>query len=135
FRRLAVRKGISPDVQERIRSLGLNRWGAIAYARDKLLFYMIQRRRAKRHKLERQEFTFELTYHLTVYFLLFWGALDQFSWIVNEICALGFTAKDWRQVGVGKRQFLDRLRERDSTMLAIFEEPEFRRWVDVLRQA
>ena len=35
---------------------------------------MIQRRRAKRHKLEKQEFTFELAYHLTMYFLLFWGA-------------------------------------------------------------
>src|SRR5207245_3435888 len=59
-------KGVTADVQERIRSLGLNRWSAIAYTRDKLLFYMIQRRRARRHKREKQEFTFELSYHLTL---------------------------------------------------------------------
>ncbi len=52
FRGLAARKGTSPDVQERIRSLGLNRWSAIGYARDKLLFFMIQRRRAKRRQGE-----------------------------------------------------------------------------------
>jgi hypothetical protein len=90
FRALAIRKGVLPEVQERIRSLGLNRWSAISYTRDKLLFYTIQRRRANRHKLEKQDFAFELSYHLTSYFLLFWGALDQISWIVNEICGLGF---------------------------------------------
>ena len=134
FRQLAMRKGITPATQERIRSVGLNRWSAIAYARDKLLFYMIQRRRAKRHELERQGFVFELTYHLTSYFLLFWGALDQFSWIVNEVCGLGFTDKEWREVGVAKKRYLDRLRARDVVMTAIFQEPEFLRWLEVLRQ-
>jgi len=135
FRTLAIRKGVSPEVQERIRSLGLNRWSAIGYTRDKLLFYMIQRRRANRHKLEKQDFTFELSYHLTMYFLLFWGALDQISWIVNEIWGLGFTAAQWRKVGIAKRGFLDRLRERDPEMLVIFQDPEFLRWIDVLRLA
>jgi len=135
FRALAIRKGISPEVQERIRSLGLNRWSAIDYTRDKLLFYTIQRRRANRHKLEKQEFTFELSYHLTSYFLLFWGALDQISWIVNEICGLGFTVAQWRKVGVAKREFLDRLREHAPEMVAIFQEPDFLRWIDVLRRA
>jgi hypothetical protein len=41
LRSLAAKKGTSPDVQERIRSLGLNRWSAIAYTGDKLLFFMI----------------------------------------------------------------------------------------------
>src|SRR5262245_20631618 len=134
FRRLAARKGVSQEVQERVRSLGLNRWSAIAYTRDKLLFFMIQRRRAKRHKLEKQGFAFELAYHLTMYFLLFWGALDQISWIVNEVCGLGFTANQWRKVGVAKTQFRNRLRERDAAMMALFEEPEFLRWIDVLRR-
>jgi hypothetical protein len=135
FRGLAARKGVSPEGQERIRSLALNRWSAIAYTRDKLFFFMIQRRRAKRHKLEKQEFTFELAYHLTVYFLLFWGALDQISWIVNDLYGLGFAAKQWWKVGVGKKGFLDRLRESDAAMMAIFQEPEFLRWIDVLRRA
>jgi hypothetical protein len=135
FRALAIRKGVSPEVQERIRSLGLNRWSAIDYTRDKLLFYLIQRRRANRHKLEKQDFTFELSYHLTTYFLLFWGALDQISWIVNEICGLGFTVAQWRRVGVAKREFLDRLHAHGPEMVAIFQEPEFLRWIDVLRRA
>jgi len=135
FRNLAARKGVSPEVQERIRSLRLNRWSAIAYTRDKLLFFMIQRRRAKRHRLEKQDFAFELAYHLTMYFLLFWGALDQISWIVNEICGLELTANQWWKVGVAKREFCNRLRERDVAMMVILQEPEFLRWIDVLRRA
>jgi hypothetical protein len=134
FRSLAVRKGISPEAQEFVRSLALNRWSAIAYTRDKLLFYVIQRRRAKREGMEKQEFSFELAYHLTTYFLSFWGALDQISWIVNEICALGFNARQWLQVGVAKKEFLKRLRARDVEMAREFEEPEFLRWIDVLKR-
>lgn len=87
FRSLAIRKGVSPEGQEFIRSLALNRWSAIAYTRDKLLFYVIQRRRAKRTGADQQEFSFELSYHLTTYFLSFWGALDQIGWIVNDLRA------------------------------------------------
>ena len=49
--------------------------------------------------------------------------------IVNEICGLGFTAAQWRKVGVAKRGFLDRLRERDPKVVMIFQEPEFLRWI------
>lgn len=70
-----------------------------------------------------------------MYFLLFWGALDQISWIVNEVCGLGFTANQWRKVGVAKREFVNRLRERDAAMMAILQEPEFLRWIGVLRRA
>ena len=135
FWALSIQKGVTPEVQERIRSLGLNRWSAIAYTRDKLLFYMIQRRRAKRHKLEKQDFSFELAYYLTSYFLLFWGAMDQISWIVNEICGLGFTATQWRHVGIANKKFLERLRQHDPDLLTIFQEPEFLRWIKVLRRA
>jgi len=134
FRGSAARKGVSREVREFIRSLALNRWSAIAYTRDKLLFYLIQRRRAKRERLEKQDFSFELAYHLTTYFLAFWGALDQISWIVNEICGLGFSAAQWRQVGVGKKEFLKRLRAQDPEVAAEFEEPEFLRWFDVLKR-
>jgi hypothetical protein len=134
FRGLAARSGVSEEVQERIRSLALNRWSAIAYTRDKLLFFMIQRRRAKRHTLEKQEFTFELAYHLTMYFLLFWGALDQLSWIINEVCGLGFAAHQWRKVGVAKKEFRNRLASADAEMMTILQEPEFLRWIDVLRR-
>jgi hypothetical protein len=134
FRSLATRKGVSAEVQEFIRSLALNRWSAIAYTRDKLLFYVIQRRRAKREGFERQDFSFELAYHLTTYFLSLWGALDQISWIVNEICELGFSVGQWRQVGVAKKDFLKRLSARAPEMAAEFEGAEFVRWIEVLKR-
>ena len=40
----------------------LNKWSAITYTHDKSLFYMIQRRRARREKLERQDWLEELAY-------------------------------------------------------------------------
>ena len=64
LRALAGQVGASPELQEYIRSLCLNRWSAIAYTRDKLLFFVIQRRAAKRRGEKLQEFTFELTYYL-----------------------------------------------------------------------
>lgn len=133
FWRLSMQKGVSTKIQERIRSLGFNRWSAVLYTRDKLLFYVLQRRTAKRQNLTRQDFTFELAYYLNHYFLLFWGALDQVSWIVNEICNLGFQPNQWRNVGVAKQGFLNRLRNQDPEMAAEFEEPEFQRWINVLK--
>jgi hypothetical protein len=135
LRTLAGQKGVPDSVQEQIRRLGLNRWAAIMYTRDKLLFYLIQRRAAKRRRLSHQNFTFELSYHLTTYFLLFWGALDQVSWIVNEACGLGFTPNQWREVGVSKKKFLERLAARDPEMFGEFQEAEFLRWLDVLKRA
>lgn len=134
FRGLAIRRGAAADVREHIRSLGLNRWSAIAYTRDKLLFYLIQRRRAKREKLEKQDFTFELAYYLNTYFLLFWGALDQVSWIVNGICNLGFKAHQWKQVGVAKKDFVKRLAVKDPEMATEFQNAEFLRWLNVLKR-
>jgi len=100
---LAVQKGVSSEIQDEIRSLGLLRWGTICYTRDKLLFFLQQRMTAKCGKFERQGFIFELTYYLNHYYLLFWGGLDQICWIVNEICDLGFSPKQWGKVGVTKR--------------------------------
>src|SRR5206468_11487616 len=108
LRTLAGQKGVPEPVQEQIRTLGLNRWSVIQYTRDKLLFYLIQRRAAKRRQLRHQNFAFQLSYHLTTYFLLFWGALDQVSWIVNEVCGLGFKPNQWREVGVAKKELLNR---------------------------
>ncbi len=48
---------------------------------------------------------------------------------------MGFTVAQWRKVGFAKREFVDRLRERDPEMIVIVQEPEFLRWVDVLRRA
>jgi hypothetical protein len=61
---------------ELLRSLAFNRHAALAYTRDRLLFYVLQRRAVVRNKLERQDFAFELGYSLNFYYLLLWSGLE-----------------------------------------------------------
>jgi hypothetical protein len=54
--RKAQEAGLESSAIELLRSLALNRHSALCYTRDKLLFYVAQRRTAKRHKLDKQDF-------------------------------------------------------------------------------
>jgi hypothetical protein len=131
---LAQAKGVDPETREHIRSLVLNRFPNICYTRDKLLFYVQQRRMAKRHNLSRQDYSFEVGYFLNHYYLLFWGGLDQVCWIVNGICDLGFQSKDWRKVGITKKDFLNKLDGSAPEIKDIFVQEEFLNWVKLLRE-
>lgn len=131
----ARRSGLDSDTLEDIRSLAYNRRNSLCYTRDKLLFYVQQRRAAKRHKLLRQDFSFEVGYFLNHYYVLFWAGLDQICWIVNGIFELGLTRKDWRKVGTLNLKFLKVLREKAPQVLELFEDAEFVRWVKMVRGA
>lgn len=120
---------------ELLRSLALNRHAALSYTRDKLLFYAQQERAARRHRLSRQGFGFELGYHLSHYYVLLWSGLDQICWIVNATFDCGFTARDWRQVGIRKQAFLARLEQKVPDVHRIYSDPEFKRWVSMLAGA
>jgi hypothetical protein len=126
--------GFDPDALERLRSLALNRHAALSYTRDKLLFYVQQQQAAKRHQLKRQDFAFEAGYFLNHYYVLLSAGLDQLCWIVNAVFSLGFTrsASDRRQVGTRNPQFIQRLREREPALFALYEDTEFIRWVKML---
>jgi hypothetical protein len=65
---------------------------------------------------------------------LFWGGLDQICWIVNGIFNLGLTPKDWRKIGIAKKDFLKILDEKAPHIKTIFTENEFVKWVKILRE-
>lgn len=131
---LAQRKKADSETSEYIRSLALNRFSNICFTRDRLLFYVQQRRTAKRHHLTRQASLFEVGYFLNHYYLLFWGGLDQICWIVNGIFDLGFKPKDWRKVGIAKSDYLNRLSKKAPNLMDHFTGEEFIKWVNILRE-
>lgn len=56
----ASQAGLNRRLLEDLRSLAHSRYASLCYTRDKLLFYVQQRRAAKRQKLNRQTFGFEV---------------------------------------------------------------------------
>ena len=133
--RSARETGIDAETMELMRSLAFNRHSSLCYTRDKLLFYVQQKRAAKRHRLRLQDFAFETGYHLNHYYLLLWAGLDQICWIVNYVFKLGFTRKDFRKVGVLNPHFLEVLETNTPPLLEIFQDPEFVKWVKMPRGA
>lgn len=123
------------ETLEYARSLAFNRLSNICYTKDHILFYIQQRRAAKRKKLLRQDFSFEAGYFLNHYYLLFWGGLDQICWIVNAVYGLGFGQSDWRKVGIASREFLDRLKGASKELHLLFVDGDFLRWFKMLRAA
>ncbi len=56
-------------------------------------------------------------------------------WIVNGICNLGFKPKQWRQVGVTKKDFLKCLAESDPSIALEFKQDKFLHWIRILKLA
>jgi hypothetical protein len=117
---------------EYLRSLMLNRHAMLCYTRDKLLFYILQRRAAERRSLKRQEFLFEAAYFLNHYYLLLWGGLDQLALVLNGLFELGVTE---RRVGFQRRAFQKALKEKAPNVAMLFNDAEFQQWVRMLAAA
>jgi hypothetical protein len=125
-------------IVEYARSLAYNRSANIGYARDKILFYALQRRAARRRRLLRQSFWFEAGYHLNHYYLLLWGGVDQVCWIVNYVFDLGFDLTNrshWREVGVTKTRFVNKVAEACPALGGIFRDEDLLKWFKMLRGA
>lgn len=133
--RRAQETGLDPSYLELLRSLALNRHSALCYTRDKLLFYVAQRRAAKRHKLDKQDFAFELGYFLNHYYVLLWAGLDQLCRVVNAIFGLGLDKKELRRASPFNKMFLRLLREKAPPVARVFENQAFIYWAKILRGA
>ena len=99
------------------RTLVFNRLINLCYARDKLLFYSLQRDAALRQNATRQTYAQELAYHLNFYYLLLYGVFDHAALVVNGVCGLGL---DPRDVGAKHKSFLKALEPAWPTLHAIF---------------
>lgn len=124
--------GLNAETIEAIRSLVLNRFSNILYTRDKLLFFVQQRRYSKRQGTDRQGFDFEASYYLCHYYLLLWGALDQLARILNGSLSLGFT--DFRKISLLNKDFIKKLKEVNPSIAALFDTEEFKGWSTQLRR-
>lgn len=113
----AQKKKVSAEGQEAGRSLIHNRLPNICFTRDRLLFYEMQKRAAQRAGWTRQEFNFELSYHLNFYYPLIFGGFDHLALLVNYCLGLGLSEKN---VGATYKSFLDALQAKNANLHGIF---------------
>jgi hypothetical protein len=111
------KKGVDAEAQETGRSLVYNRLGNICFTRDRLLFYEMQRMAAVRAKWKRQEYAFEISYYVNVYYPLIFGGFDHIALLVNQCLQLGIPEKN---VGATYQSFLGPLQAKNAALHAIF---------------
>ena len=133
FLNAALKKGVDGEARETGRSLLYNRLPNICFTRDRLLFFEIQRLRARRAKWQRQEFKFEIAYYLNFYYPLLYGGFDQLALLVSQTLKLGLAEKS---VGATYKSFLDALQAKNPAIHAVFTDAkhsEFIRRIGALR--
>jgi hypothetical protein len=69
FLEIGQKKKLDRESMETARMLVYNRLPNLCFTRDRLLFYELQRRAAKRAKWTRQKYLFEMGYYLEFYYL------------------------------------------------------------------
>jgi hypothetical protein len=127
-----IKAGLDSEAVELGRSLLLNRVPNICYTRDKLLFYVQQRRYAKRHSWKRQDFAFESSYYLCHYYLLLWGGVDQLARILNKALKLGIT--HFSSIDLSKPKFVDKIASMDQNLGRLYKEDAFVKWIEQLKK-
>lgn len=120
FLEVAQQKNAPASAQEVGRTLIHNRLPNICFTRDRLLFWEVQQRVAKRKRWRRQEFTFETAYFLNFYYMLLYGGFDHLSLVVNEALQLGLPE---RRVGATYEAFLERLALSEKAIHDLFTAP------------
>ena len=124
----ALQKETHTDLaQEQLRSLVLNRYPFILYARDMVRFYRLQRDASRRHG--DSHFSFALSYHLNQFYLLLWGMLDQLSLLANFSFDLGL---DQIQCGISKTKFLKALAEQRPNLRNFLLMPVVHDWISLM---
>lgn len=129
----AQKRKVNAQAQETVRSLVHNRLPNICFTRDRLLFYMIQKKAAQRARWRRQEFAFEVGYYLNFYYPLIFGGFDHVALLVSQCLGLGIPEKN---VGAGYSSFLDALKIKSEPLYKVFTDPkqvEFFKRVSYLR--
>lgn len=116
---------LKASTNEVLRSLLLNRFSYICHSRDKLLFYMLQRSYAKRNEFKRQDYRFEAGFHLTYYYLLIWGGIDQLSIIINDLLELGSKGIS---VSIAKEEFRKKVLSKNRKIGDVLVKEKYLEW-------
>jgi hypothetical protein len=122
FLEACQKKNIGQDAFETGRMLVYNRFPNLCFTRDRLLFYEMQRRAAKRLGWTRQNFQFEVGYSLEYYYLLIFGGLDSVAVLVNYALKLGVKLT---RVAAQSQVFLEALSRNAPEIHAAFVDPQF----------
>ncbi len=121
------KRGYSQKQMEYVRALA-NKAMHIEHAREQLFFYLQLKRRASRAGNAANNFSFELTYHLTTYSIYICSALDILARLINDRYDLGYTR--YQSFSVAKVDFLNRLSPRRKTLADILASKKFQKWAD-----
>jgi hypothetical protein len=109
------------DVGDIGRSLVYNRLPNIFFTRDRLLFYEMQQRVAKRANWQRQKFAFEIPYHLNFYYVLLFGGFDHLAVLLNVVLNLELGERDVAATG---KPFLTALKLASPQLHGMFTDPD-----------
>lgn len=122
-----VKAGLSEEGQQQLRSLVLNRYPFVLYARDMVKFYRLLGDDSRRHG--DSQFGFGLSYHLNQFYFLLWGMLDQLSLLANHSFGLGLSQI---QCGISRPNFLTALAKRSPNLRRFFLMPTVENWIGLM---
>jgi hypothetical protein len=116
---------LSPWVIEQLRSLIMNRYQFILYARDMVRFGRLQKDHYKRQGEDR--FGFCVSYHVNQFYFLLWGMLDQLTLLSNETLQLGLTE---RKCGIASKDYLKELKKKKPNLRQFLSMPSVAEWIN-----
>ena len=117
----------SPWIIEQLRSLIMNRYQFILYARDMVKFCRLQKDHYKRQGDDR--FGFSLSYHVNQFYFLLWGMLDQLTLLSNEVLQLGLTE---RKCGIASKDYLKELKKKKPNLRQFLSMPSVVEWINLM---
>lgn len=121
------RESLGAESQEQLRSLILNRYPFILFARDMVRFYRLQRDDSRRNG--DSHYSFGLTYHLNQFYILLWGMLDQLSLLANLIFALKLDSFD---CGIRRPRFMKALEKQIPGLSTFLTMPIVHDWISLM---
>jgi len=124
-------KIISKESAEILRSLLMNRIAMICYSRDKLFFFLQQKRYAKRQGWKNQDYSFETSFYLSHFYTMLYAGLDQLARIVDD--ALNMETKKDIWMDLGNEIYRRKVAIANSELGKIFLDAKFVEWVEKLK--
>lgn len=113
------------ELKDELHSALINRYSFLLYARDMVRFYEFQLDHFWRRGLM-QRFVFPLGYHVTHFYLLLWGMLEQLAVIAKHACKLDLRERD---CGIRKKDFWKLLGTAKPDLKAFIETDPMPEWI------
>lgn len=123
-------KKYTPQQMEFVRAFA-NKVMHAEHAREQLYFYMQLKRRAYRASNKNNDFSFELTYHLTNYSFFICSTMDIIARLLNNMYELNFGR--FQSYGIEKVDFIQRLGVKRKTLADVYARKRFQSWADWMK--